>query len=303
MFNNVIAHNSSGFGGGIYASNFQPGTVFANNTIADNTNVGGSVGGMVAFYLDTTAENNIFWNNNGEDLFEADSNFVISYSLISNYQGVNGNFYADPLFVAPANDDYHLSANSPCIDSGTNTNAPATDIEGTLRPQGSAVDVGAYEYIPVVVQDTGTILVQAFMYYPHKKKKEKKEPFSDLLIRVYDKSPGSCAEGIGTSWQHYPEIIAKCDPVASAVTDENGQAYIEMPVGEYLVIGGDGTDKHLGRPTEVKKDETSKVRLKVVVEDDEQDDDDKDKKKEHGHEDEEDDDEEEGGHQGHKGRK
>ena len=42
--------------------------------------------------------------------------------------------------------DLHLSATSPCIDTGTDVGAPPDDIEGTPRPQGSFYDMGAYEY-------------------------------------------------------------------------------------------------------------------------------------------------------------
>ncbi len=57
-----------------------------------------------------------------------------------------GNISADPLFANQSAGDYHLQANSPCIDAGTSSNAPATDFEGTTRPQGSGFDMGAYEY-------------------------------------------------------------------------------------------------------------------------------------------------------------
>ena len=41
--------------------------------------------------------------------------------------------------------DLHLQPSSPCIDTGTSTDAPAADILGVARPQGSSVDMGAYE--------------------------------------------------------------------------------------------------------------------------------------------------------------
>ncbi len=42
--------------------------------------------------------------------------------------------------------DLHLLRGCPAIDVGTAEFAPSTDIEGTARPQGAQVDVGAYEY-------------------------------------------------------------------------------------------------------------------------------------------------------------
>ena len=53
----------------------------------------------------------------------------------------------DPLFVDPAGDDYHLLPASPSINAGLNTGTPY-DIEGTSRPQGAGMDIGAYEFVP-----------------------------------------------------------------------------------------------------------------------------------------------------------
>lgn len=49
------------------------------------------------------------------------------------------------LFVDAAGGDLALRAGSPAIDRGTSIGAPATAIDGTVRPQGAAVDIGAYE--------------------------------------------------------------------------------------------------------------------------------------------------------------
>ncbi len=67
------------------------------------------------------------------------------------------NIDSDPLFVNAADadgadgawmtsdDGLALGASSPYIDAGTATGAPATDITGATRPQGSGHDLGAYE--------------------------------------------------------------------------------------------------------------------------------------------------------------
>ena len=51
----------------------------------------------------------------------------------------------DGLFVDLAAADYHSAAGSPTIDAGTSTDAPPIDHDGTTRPQGSAIDIGAFE--------------------------------------------------------------------------------------------------------------------------------------------------------------
>jgi hypothetical protein len=52
----------------------------------------------------------------------------------------------NPVFVNPSSDNYQLTVGSPAIDAGT-TNAYTTDILGVTRPQGSAFDIGAYEFV------------------------------------------------------------------------------------------------------------------------------------------------------------
>jgi len=71
-----------------------------------------------------------------------------------------GNINVDPLFVGtPSN--VRLQTGSKCIDTGTSTGAPSSDMDGIPRPQGNGFDMGAYEYnqfksIPNVVGLTQT---------------------------------------------------------------------------------------------------------------------------------------------------
>jgi hypothetical protein len=50
------------------------------------------------------------------------------------------------VFVDFAARDLRLRKGSPPIDVGSSELAPEIDIVGTSRPQGRAVDIGAYEY-------------------------------------------------------------------------------------------------------------------------------------------------------------
>jgi hypothetical protein len=80
----------------------------------------------------------------------------VSYTDIDNntgYAGSNGNIKNDPLFVGSSN--YHLQDTSPCIDTGTSTSAPSTDIAGTLRPLGAGYDMGAYEMPWIDIDNDG----------------------------------------------------------------------------------------------------------------------------------------------------
>jgi hypothetical protein len=64
------------------------------------------------------------------------------------------NFTNSPLFVAPSLADYHLTANSPCIDRGTNVYflCGAMDLEGETRTFNGRPDIGAYEAVVKAVQ-------------------------------------------------------------------------------------------------------------------------------------------------------
>ena len=60
-----------------------------------------------------------------------------------------GNNYVsnDPSFVNKNTFNFHLQESSPAQDTGSLTYAPTNDLDGIPRPQGTNVDIGAYEYL------------------------------------------------------------------------------------------------------------------------------------------------------------
>ncbi len=90
--------------------------------------------------------------SNISDFLTGSNNSTFTYQYCDFYNNGfttptgTGNISANPLFVDQTTGDYHLQSNSPCIDTGTSSNAPVIDFEGTSRPQGSGFDIGAYEY-------------------------------------------------------------------------------------------------------------------------------------------------------------
>ncbi len=91
---------------------------------------------------DASIINTIIWNMD-QDFSKTDA--TIRHSILPGGAPGEGNLDLDPLFVDPENGDYRLQPNSPAIDAGTLDGAPQNDLDGTPRPQGAGIDMGAFE--------------------------------------------------------------------------------------------------------------------------------------------------------------
>ena len=118
------------------------------------------------FYSDNNREINMFCNSGPIDL-------AISHSLIkggqdnigyipphhANLVWQEGNIDQNPMFNLTSNEHpYSLTSESPCIDAGTldlpeGIELPETDLAGNPRVYGETIDMGAYEYQEVSVQE------------------------------------------------------------------------------------------------------------------------------------------------------
>ena len=143
LTNCLIADNDSYQGGAIFCSSNS--AVFSNCTFVGNVAYyGGAIyGGRPKI------RNCILWNDDarvGPDEIYASAE--VSYSNVhGGFVGEN-NINADPLFIDPEIDDYHLSPGSPCIDAGDpNYQAEPNekDLDGLDRIVSEQVDLGAYE--------------------------------------------------------------------------------------------------------------------------------------------------------------
>jgi len=119
-------------------------------TVADNTTGAGSFGSGINRTGGTVV--NCIASGNGPNADYAGTIAgVVSYSCAPELSSGLENITADPLFTDAANDDYTLSASSPCIDTGTNLVSVTVDIDGTGRPidgdgfYAAEYDMGAYE--------------------------------------------------------------------------------------------------------------------------------------------------------------
>ena len=100
--------------------------------------------GYRALYNGGTASytNDILYNDSG---LETDANAATaSHCDIQGGYAGTGNINADPLFAgAPTN--LHLLPGSPCLQAGTSSGAPTTDLDGNTRPTPSSI--GAYDLV------------------------------------------------------------------------------------------------------------------------------------------------------------
>lgn len=105
-----------------------------NNTCYKNSRFGILLNFATAENI--VVRNNICYKNNSGNIYMQNGEYVKSNNLTKN-----------PLVVHPETGDFHLTADSPAIDAGTDVDAPTDDFDGNARPFGAGFDIGACEYI------------------------------------------------------------------------------------------------------------------------------------------------------------
>ncbi len=146
--NSLVSGNRAINGGaGIEIANSSS-PIICNCTITQNRVRDGNGGGFHIYYTNAKIYNCILWENTPEEISLYGEQLPdITFSDIQNgYLGL-GNIDSYPLFADDEYQNYRLSNNSPCIDTGTNQDALTFDLDGNPRPQGGCIDMGAYEYL------------------------------------------------------------------------------------------------------------------------------------------------------------
>ncbi len=163
--NRTISRNSADFGGGIYCSNNSNMNIsnctisgnwandngggiycYSSNPSIVNTIVEGNLGGGGIYFsgdfLNTVVIYGDFCNNAGGDFTGPSVPDWLGQIVTVNLNGDSCdpffNIFEDPLFIDPSGGDYHLLADSPCIDAG--------DLNGPLDPDSTIADIGAFYF-------------------------------------------------------------------------------------------------------------------------------------------------------------
>ena len=154
--NNIIVHNSAAAGGGMFECNgcvrsnivafnsaeMGGGLNSCNSEIRNNT-IYGNAAAQGAGLFDCHGEiiNNIIWGNTGSQQLENAS--APSYCCIEGGSSDDGNIADAPKLLNPAEGDFHLGSDSPCIDAGSDwegfNDASLPPGRGTVR-----CDMGAF---------------------------------------------------------------------------------------------------------------------------------------------------------------
>lgn len=176
--NSLFANNISGhFGGGLAISDSSP--LVSNLTVVNNHSIGVNCGGIFFYQLSSPELWNciIYGNTNDAPLEEPVQvwtwtydnyapkihNCLIQYGLenISNHECITiyeNCIDEDPNFASYNHENYRLRNDSPCINKGS-AETPIEilkgfDLDGQWRVSGDCIDMGAYEYSGVGIQET-----------------------------------------------------------------------------------------------------------------------------------------------------
>jgi hypothetical protein len=135
------------YGGGIYNWRSNPtvgGCTFSRNS----AEYGGGICNQNNNNL--TLTNCILWVDVPSEISEIyGGTLTVTYSDVQGGCSGIGNINADPCFVNPESNDFHLQPKSPCINAGDPNYVPGpngTDMDGEPRVINSRVDIGADEF-------------------------------------------------------------------------------------------------------------------------------------------------------------
>ncbi|MDY7076463.1 MAG: right-handed parallel beta-helix repeat-containing protein [Chloroflexota bacterium] len=165
--NNMIGDNITA---SVELTGTSDGLVYHNTIVGSGTGTQGT-GLVVLSPLTVTLVNNIVVSHNVGISATTGATPVVSKTLLwgNGDDPISGTLVLPfpPLFVAPAQQDYHLLPDSPAVDAGIDVGV-TSDVDGDPRPSGDLPDIGADEvkeaafkvYMPLILRGyTGTLLL------------------------------------------------------------------------------------------------------------------------------------------------
>ena len=169
--------------------------------------------------------NCILWDGGNEIWNNDSSTFLFSYSNIQGGWRGEGNIDAEPLFIDPQgpdnipgteDDNLRLAPTSPCIDSGDPNYVPLpneTDLDGNRRIVRARIDMGAYEFQPIIYVDDDNRLEEWQDLQTNEPLEDGTEqhPFNDIWKAI------DAAED-GTTILVKPGLYSKIDFKGKAIT-------------------------------------------------------------------------------------
>lgn len=160
--NCVVDQNVAQSGGAMFFNNSV--VTIINNTIVENS--ADTASGIFINNSSISTFNSIVWNNTDLSSSPIVNSEITSDQAYYNCNIQNGNIMnasiyvncidADPLFMNAESNDYTLTSESPCIDSGDSIGISGIissfDINGSIRILDSYSEMGAYEYATRLLQ-------------------------------------------------------------------------------------------------------------------------------------------------------
>lgn len=144
MVNSVVDGSEASFGAAMTFEMSAGGTFLFSTFVNAPMSCGSSAS--------ITVSNSIMFGTMANDvLYEISAVCPVHYTLMNPQAAVYTGWdhvlrNVDPLLTSLPNHDFHLPATSPAVDAADPAAVLSTDIEGTARPQGTRLDLGAFEY-------------------------------------------------------------------------------------------------------------------------------------------------------------
>jgi hypothetical protein len=155
IVNNTLYNNATqgDWGAELYIQYDTRSNIIQNNIISNPA--GTFIESWSAVMSNNSINFNLFFSTagaaNGSWIWKDTAYSTLSAYRLGSGNDANSSIGADPLFIEANTGNFQLGAGSPGIDTGNDATCAPTDKSGITRPQGLHCDIGAYEYMGILV--------------------------------------------------------------------------------------------------------------------------------------------------------